>query len=132
MTEEYAKEMTKAEQFWYRVWGRHWLARTIFAKRFWNEPFKDYSQTWYYVPHWKPMKSFLQGLCWLICRHEKSDTEWGYGGGEYVDNWCRWCNKVIKVPISETRFRHPTFNEIRPDKWKGNNIAWDRDEDSHK
>lgn len=114
--EELAKEMTRAEQFWWRVWGQHWPARTIFAKRFWNEPFDEYPQTWYYMPNWKPMKLLLQWLCGITCGHEKSKTEWGYGGGEYVDNWCRWCNKLLKVPISEARFRHPSFNEWRPDK----------------
>ncbi len=116
MNEEQAHEMTRSEQFWYRAWGRHWPARTIFAKRFWNEPFNDYPQTWYYMPYWKPMKRLIQWICGVVGGHEKSKTEWGYGGGEYVDNWCRWCNKVIRVSISETRFRHPTFNEMRPDK----------------
>ena len=114
--EEYAKEMTRSEQFWYRVWGQRMIARTIFSKRFWNEPFEEYPQTWYYMPYRGLTRRFLQGLCGFICGHEKSDTEWGYGGGKYVDNWCRWCNKVIKVPISEARFRYPTFNEMRPDK----------------
>ena len=111
-----AREMTRSEQFWYRVWGQHWLARTIFSKRFWNEPFKDYPQTWYYMPHWNPMKLFLQRLCGMIGGHENSNTEWCYGGGDFVDSNCRWCDKVIKIPISEARFRYPTFNEWRPDK----------------
>ena len=114
--EELAKEMTKADWFWYHVWGKRWLVRTIFAKRFWNEPFEDYPQTWYYMPYRGVAKRVLQWLCGLIGGHEKSKTEWGYGGGDYVDNWCRWCNKVIRVPISEARFTHPTFNEMRPDK----------------
>ncbi len=114
MSEEIVR--TPPEQFWHRMWGQHWPARTIFAKRFWNEPFKDYPQTWYYMPHWKPTKLFLQWLCGIICGHEHSKTEWGFGGGKFVDHWCRWCNKCIQVPISEARFLHPTFNEMRPDK----------------
>ncbi len=33
--------------------------------------------------------------------HEISKTEWGYGGGLFVDRNCRWCDKVIKVPKYE-------------------------------
>ncbi len=111
------RNMTRSEQFWYQVWGKRWLARTIFSKRFWSEPFKDYPQTWYYMPQRGPGRRFCQMICGLFGGHEHSKTEWGYGGGEYVDNHCRWCDKVLKVPITEARFRHQTFNEMRPDKW---------------
>ena len=111
-----SNEFTKANLFWYRVWHQWWIARTIFRKRFWKEPFQDYPQTMYYMPHWKPLKIPIQWLCGRICGHEHSKTDWGYGGGEYADNWCRWCNKRLRVPVSETRFRHPSFNKMRPDK----------------
>lgn len=36
--------------------------------------------------------------------HELSRTEWGYCGGQYADRWCRWCNKMIKVPKESVYF----------------------------
>ena len=93
-----------------------WITRTIFAKGFWHEPFKDYPQTLEYMPQWRPMERLIQWLCGRICDHEHSKTEWGHGGGEYVVGRCRWCDKKLKMPISEARFRHSDFNKIRPDK----------------
>ncbi len=115
-TEENAEEMTQSERFWSRVWGRYWFARTIFAKRFWNEPFDDYPQTWYYMPRWKPMRKFCRFMCGIFTGHELSETEWGYGGDGLVDRHCRWCDKLHRVPISEARFAFQTFREMRPDK----------------
>ncbi len=109
------REMTPFDMFWHKIWFNTWLARTIFSKRFWNEPFDDYPQSWYYMPHWKWLRTPLQFLCGLR-GHEPSKTEWGYGGGGKVDTWCRWCNHVSQVPISEARFRYPTFNKMRPDQ----------------
>jgi len=34
--------------------------------------------------------------------HEHSKTEWGYGGGGMIDRNCRWCDKLIQVPMNET------------------------------
>jgi len=113
---------TKAQQFWHKVWGRWWIARTIFSKRFWNEPFKDYPQTWCYMPHWKILKLPIQWFCGVTCKHELSETEWGFGGGDNVDCWCRWCNKMLSIPITEARFRFPVFNAMRPDKMIGNKM----------
>ena len=36
-----------------------------------------------------------------VCGHEISKTEWGYGGGAFIDHWCRWCNEMIEVPAAE-------------------------------
>ena len=44
---------------------------------------------------------FLQWLCGILTGHEISKTEFGYGGGGYIDRNCRWCDKVIKIPIKE-------------------------------
>jgi hypothetical protein len=114
--ESAAIEMNKLQIFLYHLWGKWWLARTIFSKRFWLEPFKDYPQTWYFMPHWKIFSLPLQYLCGLICNHEPSKTEWGYGGGEYCDTWCRWCDKLLKINKESARFMFPNFNEMRPDK----------------
>jgi len=45
-----------------------------------------------------------QWLCGLV-GHEISQTEWGYGGGENADTWCRWCNKHMTIPKTELQFR---------------------------
>lgn len=67
-----------------------------------------YFQTWTY-------NSKLQRRCALCAKlwqwfcglfgHEISKTEWGYGGGDTADVWCRWCNKFMQVPKSELLFR---------------------------
>ena len=70
-----------------------------------------YFQTWPYVAKvrripfiGKPLVFILQTICG-VRGHELSNTEWGYGGGEYADRWCRWCNKLIKVPKTSIRFK---------------------------
>jgi len=68
-----------------------------------------------YMPHWKPLRRSLQWLHGLL-GHEPSKTEWGYGGGSSADTWCRWCDKMMRIPIEEARFRYKLFNAIRPDK----------------
>ena len=67
-----------------------------------------YFQTWPYVAklrrwHLSWLVLIVQFLCGLR-GHELSKTEWGYGGGEYADRWCRWCNKRIIVPKDSIRF----------------------------
>lgn len=81
---------------------------------------KGYPQTMYYVVK-------LQKVPWigrLLCRaaqaicglrgHELSKTDGGYGGGEQADRWCRWCNKLIKVPKTELMFVFPAL--VKPMK----------------
>jgi hypothetical protein len=69
---------------------------------------KGYFQTWHHVANIRSIKfigeylsKFIQYLCGIICGHEHSKTEWGYGGGDYADSWCRWCNKMIQIPKEE-------------------------------
>ena len=84
-----------------------------------------YPQTWHLMPkRWIPVKNqyhpngqqklrrsysirILEALCGLLTGHEISETEGGYGGGGYMDRHCRWCDKIIKIPISE--------NDISPE-----------------
>ena len=69
---------------------------------------KDYVQTWYYMPKrkWFPWtRAGLQVLCGLFGGHELSKTEWGYGGGDTADRWCRWCDKLIEVPKESIYFQ---------------------------
>jgi hypothetical protein len=55
-------------------------------------------------PRWmhKPIQA-LHGLF----GHTPSKTEWGYGGGNTVDTWCRWCNKFQQMPMETARFYFP-------------------------
>lgn len=90
----------------------------------------NYPQTWYYMPpRWKwvwsaesqierpiphpvgfKARKIIEFLCGLIGGHELSKTEWGYGGGKYADRHCRWCDKVIKVPIESIYFQFKDSN----------------------
>ena len=47
---------------------------------------------------------FWQWVCGKF-GHEPSKTEWGYGGGDTADTWCRWCNKFMQIPKTELLFR---------------------------
>jgi hypothetical protein len=46
-------------------------------------------------------REILERLCWHVTGHEISRTEWGYGGGKFVDRHCRWCDAVLKIPKNE-------------------------------
>lgn len=80
-----------------------------------------YPQTWWmkkYIPfnlfrrwliykgtyHHNPLYYVLTSLCGLLTGHEKSDTEYGYGGGDFIDRNCRWCDKLILEPIEESKW----------------------------
>ncbi len=70
----------------------------------WKLPFewmREYPQTWYYMPRNRWLRGKLQALCGKFIGHEGSKTEWGYGGGDFVDNNCRWCDFVVKVPKNQ-------------------------------
>jgi hypothetical protein len=72
-----------------------------------------YPQLWYCGPkRWKRNKRgvilrkarprlFLEWLCGAMTGHELSKTEWGYGGGKFIDRNCRWCDKFVQVPKDE-------------------------------
>jgi hypothetical protein len=76
----------------------------------------DYFQTWQYVARigkrnkWRA--KIIQFLCGLLTGHELSKTEWGYGGGNKVDRWCRWCNKLIAVDADSFWFQSEKFREF--------------------
>ena len=73
----------------------------------WSAHNRGYPQLWYvwnFRP--KPLSKWLrrhviEKICGALTGHEPSETEWGYGGGDYVDRWCRWCNKLLKVHRKE-------------------------------
>ena len=62
-----------------------------------------YPQLWYCAPFKSNSKGrkFIEFLCGILTGHEISNTEWGYGGGDYVDRHCRWCDKLIQVRKEE-------------------------------
>jgi len=71
---------------------------------------KDYPQTWYYMPkRWRKIRTIIQWFC-ECTGHELSKTEWGYGGGDYADRWCRWCDKMIPVHKESVRFSFKDTN----------------------
>lgn len=80
---------------------------------------EGYFQTWTWISRVRGIKfigNFLaktiQTLCGFICGHEPSKTEWGYGGGDTADCWCRWCNKLIEIPKEELLTRFPGSGKL--------------------
>ena len=45
-------------------------------------------------------------LCGKLSGHQPSKTEWGYGGGDHGDVWCRWCNQIGQIPRSSLADRY--------------------------
>ena len=81
---------------------------TLLTARYWQYP-----QTWYFMPRWRPLRRLLQIVHgWL--GHEISKTEWGYGGGEFVDGNCRWCDAHIDVPYDKAHFYFPQCRAYIP------------------
>lgn len=86
-----------------------------------------YFQTWMYVSKinrvpiiGKFVAKAIQFGCG-IRGHELSKTEWGYGGGEYADCWCRWCNTLIRVHKSVVQFTNK--DSIRLMKQVGTDLS---------
>jgi hypothetical protein len=71
-----------------------------------------YFQTWPYVARIKPrwIAKTVQFLCGIF-GHEISKTEWSYGGGNTVDVWCRWCNKLMSIHKTEACARYEQFRK---------------------
>lgn len=77
---------------------------------------KEYPQTWYCWPRWASRRNpriyaVRTMICGALTGHELSKTEWGYGGGKFVDRHCRWCDNVIRVPKTEEDIPHPAMND---------------------
>lgn len=72
---------------------------------------EQYPQTWWLMPKNKKLKKVVQYICGILSGHEISKTEKGYGGGKFIDCNCRWCDKAIKVPVSECEF-HPVMKDM--------------------
>ena len=102
-----------------------WIARLHWKN--WRKDRWDYPQLWYCMPRrWArpmrdkpkqsgwgyPLRWFLERLCGWLTGHEHSKTEWGYGGGNMVDHNCRWCDKMMRVPLAESPPPHPALRGI--------------------
>jgi hypothetical protein len=65
----------------------------------------DYPQLWYCWPGWtkriKLLHKLKTWLCGKITNHEWSKTEVGYSG-RGVHHWCRWCDKMVTMPLCES------------------------------
>lgn len=99
------------------LWVLPYVAR--FHPKNWNRRRFRYPQLWYCMPkRWVELKDefyengnrklrrakpriVLEHICGFLTGHELSATETGYGGGQYIDKNCRWCDKAIQVPLSE-------------------------------
>lgn len=77
-----------------------------------------YLQTWGLSSRlnrlWKPLGTSLRWLCGKLTGHHPSKTEWGYGGGDKADVWCRWCNQIGQIPITDADKR---FKNLRSTVW---------------
>jgi hypothetical protein len=79
---------------------------------------KDYIQFWYCWPKWTSRNKnpniyrIRIWICGFLTGHELSKTEWGYGGGNFVDRHCRWRDKVIRVPKCEDDVPHKAIDRM--------------------
>jgi hypothetical protein len=80
----------------------------ILTEKYWKYP-----QTWYFMPRIRWLRKTLQFLHGLW-GHHWSKTEWGYGGGDRLDVWCRWCDKQSTIPMETARFYFPQLAGFRP------------------
>jgi len=110
-----------------------WVARMHPSN--WDREGWEYPQLWSVTLRWWPrwnrkLKTIgvyrhatglkvVQWLCGCLSGHHLSRTEWGYGGGFFVDRHCRWCDHVIRVPKVE---------EDPPDVLKDivNELGWNK------
>lgn len=51
----------------------------------------------------RPLNKILQFLCGI--GGHSFDGDWGYGGGDYADVWCRHCDHFAQVPKTSIWFR---------------------------
>lgn len=90
-----------------------WLARLHPKNQ--TEENITYPQLWYCWPNWMKRKwgpfggpkqqgvhRIFTGTCGLLTGHEWSLTEIGYGGCNKVNRWCRWCDKIVTMPLTES------------------------------
>ena len=93
------KDMIKYQIHLFFRWLLPYIA--LMHPKNWKYDRKSYPQMWHlwgkYLGYRNKKRKFIERICGLLTGHEPSKTEWGYGGGNYVDRWCRWCDKLMKV-----------------------------------
>jgi len=90
-----------------------WFSKKLKKNK--TEDRQKYPQTWYCMPRPRKKKwlvKVLQWLCGFCGGHEISKTEWGYGGGDYADVWCRWCDKLMQVPKTSIIFSNKMARDL--------------------
>lgn len=75
---------------------------------------------WPYVARLpKPLKTIIQYLCGIFTGHS-FDGDWGYGGGDYADAWCRHCDKMEQIRKESIWFKDRNakelMNEVKNDR----------------
>ncbi len=75
----------------------------------WKYDRYKYPQLMGKMPRNKWLRTQLQSLCERFGGHELSETDHGYGGGDTMDCWCRWCDKLIPVPMNSLPQSARTF-----------------------
>jgi len=107
------------------IWNTFWISIFLFLAKLHpkNAGKENYPQLWNCWPKWtakwsglgyckghgdnvkarvNPLWFIRTRLCGFLTGHELSETEWGYGGGRFVDRNCRWCDLLIQVPKQES------------------------------
>lgn len=85
----------------------NYISRMLYPQTWWMKQYLPQclvKRHFVYKEHYfrNPLRSILTSLCRISTGHEKSDTEHGYGGGDFIDHHCRWCDKVIREPIEDS------------------------------
>ena len=52
----------------------------------------------------------IQFICGLI--GHSFDADWGYGGGDYADVWCRHCDFFTQIPKTSIWFKRRFAKEM--------------------
>ena len=83
----------------------------------WRMARRAYPQLWYCWPRWsgrghRRIFNARIKICGFLTGHEPSSTEWGYGGGEFADGNCRWCDFSISIPLQESIWDNPMRQDL--------------------
>ena len=77
---------------------KRWLFMKVFLSwRWWRTVNREYPQTWFCVPGFRPIRWLVQRVCGWLGGHELSDTEFSWDGYTVMRN-CRWCDRAFFLP----------------------------------
>lgn len=115
-TVSWLKEISRRESNYLYRKGKldqeNYLRRIQYPQTWWMQkyiPLRILWRRWYNYKgnvHRNPLYIYVavEFLCGLLTGHEVSATEHGYGGGNFIDRHCRWCDKVFLEPIEESEW----------------------------